>query len=138
MKTKKAFTLIELMVAMGIIAVLATMSIVAIRIVQQNVRNTQRRDALNSINLSVSSFQIDYGRYPVLGTELIFNPNDVQLRYGGVTINTIQLSGPAAKGTGNDKSAYCYTTTGGYGLGVQLEGGKWHQLGEVACTTALP
>ncbi len=125
MQQKKAFTLIELMVAMGIIGVLMTMSILGISIVQQSLRNTQRRDAVNSMNLAINTYFSNFGVFPSRGT-------------GGVEITTSQMSingtkildlkGPTtASGTLTDDShtQYCYRSEGGgsYGLGARIEGG---------------
>lgn len=146
MRNKKAFTLLELMVAMGIIAVLAAMSVYGISIVQQSLRNTQRRKNLEDVNLAINQFFESYGTYPVAGTELVFAVDQVQIgRPGDVTSIELNGAGQGASGgvdgeTSSSETAYCYATSGGsYQLGVDLEGTDWgFQLGEPSlpdCTT---
>lgn len=130
---RKAFTLIELMVAMGIAAVLITLSIIGIGIVQRSLRNTQRRDALNSINLAINSHYADNGAYP---TTVTF---DSVTDTATVGTQTIQLRGhlQPATTTTNAQTNYCFTLTGvTYALGVGLEGGGNLQLGNATtgCT----
>lgn len=146
MQQKKAFTLIELMVAMGIIGVLMTMSILGISIVQQSLRNTQRRDAVNSMNLAINTYFSNFGVFPSVGS------GGVQFTTTTMSINgtkVLDLKGPTtAINTNSDTSTddshtnYCYTSNGGsYGLGARIEGSgvsQWDiQLGNsgTACTT---
>lgn len=64
MKSKKGFTLLELLVAMAIIAVLLALAIFGILQVQKNSRETQRRKALEDINIGINDFYSRYGQYP--------------------------------------------------------------------------
>lgn len=64
MKAKKGFTLLELLVAMAIIAVLLALAIFGILQVQKNSRETQRRKALEDINLGINDFYSRYGQNP--------------------------------------------------------------------------
>ncbi len=133
MKEKEGFTLIELMVAMGIIAVLVTMSVVAIQIVQRSLRDTQRRDVLNTVNLFIVGHFNDFGVYPDLNfaTDKIEN-----LASGGVADEiVVELSGATsnASSTSSNRTAYCYVRGGGvrgtYQWGMELESGAEVQLG---------
>jgi prepilin-type N-terminal cleavage/methylation domain-containing protein len=123
--TKKGFTLIELMVAMAIIAALIGMSVFGINLVQRSERNTKRRAALNNINLAVRNYQIDNGVYP-LPSELVFTASTVSID-GQVVA---ELKGPATAvnkpGSGavdSNGSYYCYYSTGStFTMKVSLEG----------------
>ncbi|HRN86501.1 MAG TPA: type II secretion system protein [Candidatus Dojkabacteria bacterium] len=64
MKAKKAFTLLELLVAMAIIAVLIALAIFGIIQVQRNSRETQRRKAAEDINIGIQDYYTNYGEYP--------------------------------------------------------------------------
>lgn len=64
MKNKKGFTLIELLVAMAIIAVLLALAVYGILQVQKNSRETQRRKALEDINIGIQDYYSRYGQYP--------------------------------------------------------------------------
>ncbi len=147
MKTKKGFTLIELMVAMGIIAVLVTMSVVAIQIVQRSLRDTQRRDVINTVNLWLAGHYNDEGSYPTK-EDLTFESNGVFYRFGTANEEQItDLSGATVPSANQDSStagtAYCYTTTnsrGAFQLAVKLESGSDVQLGNDGsdCTNFTP
>lgn len=73
MKSKKAFTLLELLVAMAVIAVLISLAVYGILQVQKNSRETQRRKALEDINIGINEYYSLYGEYPenitFVGTE---------------------------------------------------------------------
>jgi len=142
MKKKKAFTLLELMVAMGIIAVLVTMSIVGIQIVQTSLRNTERRDVLNTFNLYLAGYYNDNGFYPADGSVTVTTAGI--LVDGTVVVEADGATTPAAT-TDNDGTAYCYSSSdgGSYSLGASLENntfgdGGGLQLGNSGtdCTTA--
>lgn len=134
--TKKGFTLIELMVAMGVIAVLAGMSFVAVGIVQRSVRDTQRRDVATSINLAITEYQNSNGTYPANGQITIntaANPDEfyiagrpTEITVEGATSNTTGLSTSSA-------TAYCYYTNGAqYLFAVYTEGDQdWFKLGNL-------
>lgn len=64
MRNKKGFTLLELLVAMAIIAVLLALAIFGILQVQKNSRETQRRKALEDINMGITDFYSRYYQYP--------------------------------------------------------------------------
>jgi prepilin-type N-terminal cleavage/methylation domain-containing protein len=135
MKVKKAFTLLELMVAMGIVAILAAISVVGVSVVQRSLRNTERRKALESINLAIAEYFGTNGSYPALGVGgLQFFTDHVELE--GNTIVNLTGSTQATNGTSTTSAAtaYCYTqlnSGGSYSLGVDLEGSSWgFQLGD--------
>ncbi|MCA9386659.1 type II secretion system protein [Candidatus Dojkabacteria bacterium] len=133
MNKKKGFTLIELMVAMGIIAVLVTMSVVAIQIVQRSLRDTQRRDVLNTVNLWLAGYYNDNGRYP--GTAQINFNGANGVTFTGTTPATdiVELSGATSNAVDSDSDGtdYCYYSATGasYRLGLKLESGSEVQLG---------
>jgi prepilin-type N-terminal cleavage/methylation domain-containing protein len=64
-KNKKAFTLIELLVAMAIIGVLIGLSIFGLSAAQRAQRDTERRAALQDMNIGVQAYYEKYGIYPV-------------------------------------------------------------------------
>lgn len=141
MKKSKAFTLIELMVAMGIIAVLITMSIFGITIVQRSLRNTQRRDTLESIKLALEAYYNDFGSYPST-SELVFTSTQVTIN-GNVIHDLKGASRASATATNSNSTRYCYIPqSGSYQLAVDLEASAWGlQLGDPAlpsCQTAYP
>lgn len=64
MKNKKGFTLLELLVAMAIIAVLLALAVFGILQVQRNSRETQRIKALEDVNIGIQSFYNRFGQNP--------------------------------------------------------------------------
>ena len=60
MPNKKGFSLVELLVAMAIIAVLISIAAYGIGIVQRSARNTQRRQMLADIQLLITDIQANY------------------------------------------------------------------------------
>ncbi len=143
MEKKKGFTLLELMVAMGIIAILAAMSVYGITIVQRSLRNTSRRKSLSDLNLAINQYFETTGTYPVAGAGgLVFYSDraeingTVAVRFTGATVAVSTALPTTSSGT-----QYCYAPSGAaYRLGASLEGSNWgFQLGDpnlATCSTA--
>ena len=60
----RAFTLLELLVTILIIAVLMSVAFPVFQTVQNQARKTQARSDLTQIVIAVSAFYTEYGRYP--------------------------------------------------------------------------
>jgi len=146
MQNKKGFTLLELIVAMAIIAVLMGLSLYGIRSVQMSQRDTERRAALSNINLEIAAYYGDNGSYPTV----TFNVTNSTVTVGSKPAITLKgaakIIKPADGKSSENGTVYCYTGAGGstYGLGVYLEGpaswgsvGTAQQLGNAAsaCST---
>lgn len=61
------FTLIELMVAMSVIAVLSTIAFTSYSNAQKSARDARRKADLNQINLYLQYYYSDNGQYPQAG-----------------------------------------------------------------------
>jgi prepilin-type N-terminal cleavage/methylation domain-containing protein len=61
---RKSFTLIELMVVIGIVALLSTIGLTTYSSTQQNARNTRRKTDLKTIESALNSYYSINGRYP--------------------------------------------------------------------------
>lgn len=131
-KTEKAFTLLELIVAMAVIAVLMGLSLYGIQTLQRNQRDTERRSAVSNINLEITSYYSDFGSYP---TSLTLQVATKTATIGsGATARIVPLKGAAVPLASvgnpvstNSGSIYCYSSTSGssYAIGVNLEGTGW-------------
>ena len=59
----KGFTLIKLIVVVGIISVLLTMSIGSYSNVMRNLRDTKRKDDLQKIQAALEQYYVDHDTY---------------------------------------------------------------------------
>ncbi len=131
MKKQRGFTLVELLAAMAIIAVLLGLAVFGINLAQRSSRDTQRRSAANDISLAVQSYYEQNGAYP---TSLTFATNSVPVgtntvnlkggaAYRGALTATYPTGAAAPDGTG---TYWFYKTTSGttagYAICVYLEG----------------
>lgn len=136
MQNKKGFTLLELIVAMAIIAVLMGLSLFGIQSVQRSQRDTERRAALSNINLEIAAYYGDHGSYPTSITFTKVNGTESTATIAGTT-KVVSLKGAAKLGDNTSKKSdttgtyYCYVNKGAtYQLGVHLEGSEsWGQKG---------
>lgn len=138
MQRKQAFTLLELMVAMGIIAVLAAMSVFGVSIVQQSLRNTQRRSTLNDVDLAINAYFESNGSYPtnlVLQNDAIYvqDTSGTQVPLDGAAQPTSDTF-VATEDAPSSGTFYCFEAIdggGSYLIGVRLEGSTdWFTLGD--------
>lgn len=159
MRNKKAFSLVEMLVTMAIIAVILGLALFGIAAAQRNSRNTARRAALNDINIGMQDFYTKYSAYP---SSMIFAAGGLHLcnTASCTTASTdfIPLNGPAAPSqvsgtsfsgavtmttaTSTTKSRYCINpaASDGYQLGVCLEGtgtGNAYYAGSASTNCAL-
>jgi prepilin-type N-terminal cleavage/methylation domain-containing protein len=135
MQEQKGFTLVELLVAMAIIAILIGMAVFGINVVQQNARDTQRRAAVSDIEIALNS-EIVAGRTlnTSFDTALPLGANQYTGTAGSITIGStvITLNAPLTRADdatagiirNSSTSDFCYAATGNtYVVGVALETG---------------
>lgn len=63
-KNQKGFTLIEIMTAVGIVAVLLALLIPALGLVRETAMEAKQRAQFHAIDISLETFKLDYGDYP--------------------------------------------------------------------------
>jgi prepilin-type N-terminal cleavage/methylation domain-containing protein len=66
---KTGFTIVELMTAVAIIAMLIAILIPAIAMVRKSAKETQQKAQFTTIDLALTAFKGDYGDYPPSGPE---------------------------------------------------------------------
>jgi prepilin-type N-terminal cleavage/methylation domain-containing protein len=128
MKNQKGFTLVELLAAMAIIAVLIGLAVFGINLAQRSARNTQRRSAARDISLAVQAYYEQNGAYPAsitwaAGSATVATGNVVTLTGPTSYKGAITTGNPAAPSAAADGTYWSYgTTTNGYKICVNLEG----------------
>ena len=152
---RKAFSLIELLVVMGVISVLISISVFGFTVMNRNGRNSKRVALINDIKLGFEQYYIRNGVHPDEDSAL-FNQANKQITIcldgGDGTICKsekkidLKVEGdhlvPAGDGVSTNRTTgYCYkvTSRGNYVLGVKLEGqDKWRDVGNdsTGCTGA--
>jgi len=77
-KQANAFTLVELLVVIGIIAILMGLLFAGGRAVQQQAKRTQAKNDLAQIVTAVNAYYTEYGKYPVVADDTpIANTGDL-------------------------------------------------------------
>jgi prepilin-type N-terminal cleavage/methylation domain-containing protein len=124
-QNKKAFTLVELMVAMAIIAVLIGLAGFGISTLQRLSRDNQRRQTVVNISTYIEGYYNDFLEYPDYDD---LDVTETKINIIGYSLPGPDLQGPARiSGTGTstiEGTVYCYDSApDGYRLGAMLEGG---------------
>ena len=137
----KGFTLLELIVAMAIIAVLIGLSLLGIQTVQRSSRDTARRSVLEAVNLEITDYYGNKNSYPTVANMVINRAtNVITIGAGGKTVSLTGAAVPLGAGVSPSTSAgsaYCYSVSGNsYSVGVNLESGAWFNLGNAAAPCA--
>jgi prepilin-type N-terminal cleavage/methylation domain-containing protein len=65
--SKKGFTIVELLIVIVVIAILATISIVAYSGMQQRARDSERSAELVNLQKAIELYRVDFGGYPKCG-----------------------------------------------------------------------
>jgi type II secretory pathway pseudopilin PulG len=63
-RKRTGFTVVELLAALGIIALMVSLLIPALNVVRNKAKETKQRVQFNTINLALEAFKIDYGDFP--------------------------------------------------------------------------
>ncbi len=106
---RRGFTLIEIMVVVGIIALLIGILLPALSKVQEKAKVTQTLGLMQEFAKACDSFQQEFGRYPGLVPEEIL-ANDPQI--SGTENALLELMGGGVRKNDVDKTLYTDTTMG--------------------------
>src|SRR5690554_5734437 len=102
-RDSKAFTLVELMMAMAIIAILIGLSVFGISTAQRVLRDNQRRDAVKSVAAALNVHFATFAEYPSS-----LDSEETQIKI--TDNNVVPLTGTQKRGTETDatQTRYCY------------------------------
>lgn len=107
--SRRGFTLIEILVVVGIIALLVGILLPALGKVQERARMTQTMGLMQEFAKACDAFQQEFGRYPGLVPEEIL-ANDPKI--SGTENAMLELMGGGVRKNDVDNSTYTNTTTG--------------------------
>ena len=107
--SRRGFTLIEILVVVGIIALLVGILLPALSKVQERARMTQTMGLMQEFAKACDAFQQEFGRYPGLVPEEIL-ANDPQI--SGTENAMLELMGGGVRKNDVDNSTYTNITTG--------------------------
>lgn len=135
-KKLKGFTLVELLAAMAIIAILIGLAGFGISIALRNSRDTQRKSKLSDIQLAINEYYTSQNAYPATITGA-GSSTQIQVT-GGSAVPVKGATKSLATGTTTGGTNYHYAVvTDGYLLCAELESGGMFDLstGTGTCTT---
>lgn len=137
----KGFSLVEILIALAITAMMMVATIYAAQIAFRNSRDATRLDDAGKLKNGIDTFYTEKGRYP--------NPSE--FKYSNLTWeigDTIKVkigAGYSSPGVGTSSALnttlYCYNTEKGeYTLGFVEEDAQWKNLGtsDKECSAAFP
>lgn len=75
MKNRAGFTLVELLIVIVVIAILASISVVAYNGIQARARDAQRKHDIQTIARALELYYIDHGQYPIITGSYYWTPS---------------------------------------------------------------
>jgi len=132
---RKGFTIIELIVVLGIIALLAAISLVFLTPSSAKGRDSRREEDVKTIQSALNLYINQKNAYPVCSPETVIDGNTdclSSLLLSEETIKAMPID-PKYKGTGScggaDSFLYCYQSADGasYTIRYHLETDSVHQ-----------
>lgn len=99
------FTLIEILIAIAIIAILTAVGIVSYTSINQNARNAKRKSDLGQIQSALELYRSDYGSYPAVNTTGLLTAENLESNSLFTSYLTVVPDDPK-------DNPYMYTATG--------------------------
>ncbi|BCX13860.1 MAG: hypothetical protein KatS3mg085_392 [Candidatus Dojkabacteria bacterium] len=130
-KTKKAFTMIEIVVGLAVITVLVALGVTGISILQKNSRDSMRKEKLLEVATLVENYFRENLTYPS-SQSLVFSGNQILLE--GDIVSDIKGHLQVGDVTTSSQTRYYYqATSSGYALCAVLENNKVYSAGKIEC-----
>ncbi len=110
---KKGFTLMEILVAIAIIAILTAIGIVSYTSINRNARNAKRKSDIEQVRSALELYRTEIGHYPGDGSSVLISDllaNDAELQ--------TYLSSVPEDPKGSTYQQYLYQATDDNGSGV--------------------
>jgi prepilin-type N-terminal cleavage/methylation domain-containing protein len=106
---KKAFTLIELMIVIAVIAILSTIALIGFRGVQDAARDSNRLATIRSLQNALERYFSDTSGYPVTTDATLVATGLVASNYMPIyTVTGVSTAGIAACGAATTRPCYQY------------------------------
>lgn len=110
-KRTRGFTLMELLITMGIIVLLMGVGVVSYTQTNKKARDSKRKADIESIRSALELYRTDQGQYPTLtvdpGRGNCIDPSQTSIISGAVTYIATLPTDPTDNGT--NSSCYTYT-----------------------------
>lgn len=132
-KMRKGFTLIEILIFMGIAAVLLLLSFQGIQVLQRNSRDSERTTIGGQIDTLLNKYRRDNLKYPN-NVNVTFQQNLFEI--DGLVENVPLerfLKSAAQTNTEGTNYLYNFISSSEYQLCVRLESGAYKGFGTAAC-----
>lgn len=129
----KGFSLIEILIFMGVAALLLLLSITGLQILSRNSRDSERVSIAGEMNNLINKFRREKLKYP---SNLEVSIQTSLFSITGMT-DSISLNGhlksESTTTNGGTKYIYTYVSSSEYQLCVALESGTYKGFGTAAC-----
>jgi type II secretory pathway pseudopilin PulG len=125
---KKAFSLVEILIYMGIAAVMISLGFVGITIAQRAARDEERKLVVQEIRSTVDTYFRSTAAYPVESVSLLWETDQVTI--GEKSVALLGFKGYSNSATDSSRTRYVYLKDrSGYMICVKLESGDWFRSG---------
>lgn len=137
MHNGKAFTILEIVIAIALIAIFITLPVLAYNSYLKKTRDTQRKNSINQIQSALEQYRANNGKYPAADTW-----KDTLVAQSYIpSVPKDPLDGQAVTGEQGVYYGFDYTPTAdlqSYELSAHLEDNSGGGAGEVAYYTVTP
>jgi type II secretory pathway pseudopilin PulG len=131
LKNYKAFSMVEIVVSLAVIALLLGLGTYGFSIVQRSSRDEQRKSFLSEIRSAVDHYFLVNGYYPASG-DFQFSGSGDQLTVGTRQFHLVGHKKASGATDANSTKYYYEKDTYGYIICALQESGSWLEVGDGA------